>query len=79
MTTTGRRSTLAAANGHQDVVEWLLAHGADIERGNARTTAPLCRRNGQQDVAELLLATRCGHEAQDNDKGRRSPCYRERS
>ncbi|KNC69297.1 hypothetical protein SARC_18195, partial [Sphaeroforma arctica JP610] len=53
----------ASQNGHKDVVELLLAKGADINVKNndslqqfGRTSLYVASENGHKDVVELLLA-----------------------
>jgi ankyrin repeat protein len=57
----------AAANGHKDVAELLLAHGADVNARDNDSVTPLqeAAAYGHKDVAELLLA----HGADVNVKG----------
>jgi ankyrin repeat protein len=57
---------VAAAKGHRDVAELLLAHNAEVDAkaNNGRTPLHMAASNGHQDVVELLL----GHKAEVNAK-----------
>jgi ankyrin repeat protein len=65
----------AAANGHKDVAELLLANKAEVDaKSNAKTTRGgtplhLAAMNGREDVAALLLASKADVNASDH-KGR---------
>jgi len=63
----------AATEGHPDVAEVLIRHGADV---NARISGPgwagftplhWAAYNGQKEVVQLLLSNRADVGAQDND------------
>jgi hypothetical protein len=59
---------LAAAGGHRDEVESLLAKGADINAKDDDGSTPLhaAARRGQRDVAEFLLSKKADIEAKNN-------------
>jgi ankyrin repeat protein len=59
----------AALNGHKDVAELLVAHGADVNAKNNNGSTPLhlaASYKGHKDVAELLLANKAKVNAEDN-------------
>src|SRR5208337_2012632 len=60
---------LAVENGHKDVVELLLAKGADVNAKDKSGVTPLhiAAQKGHRDVAELLLATKADVNAKDNN------------
>jgi ankyrin repeat protein len=50
----------ASAYGHADVLQLLIARGADVnartyERGDLRTPLRLARRNGHEAIARILI------------------------
>ena len=57
---------VATANGHRDVVEWLLERGADGEIGdlNGKTPGMLAREMGDEELMRLLGGV---HEGQDRE------------
>jgi ankyrin repeat protein len=59
----------AAYEGHNDVVELLLAKGANVNAKINDGFTPLyeAASNGQKDVTELLLAKGADVNAKDND------------
>ena len=66
----------ATFNGHKDVVELLLAHGAEINAANNKygaTPLHLAAQEGYKGVAELLLAR--GAEVNAKDKDGETPLY----
>ena len=60
---------LAAANGHKQVVELLLASGcnADAKESTGRTPLHSAAFRGQQDVAEVLIANGSNVNAKTNN------------
>ena len=57
----------AAVGGHKDVVELLLAHGAEVNARYSDGYTPLhyAAANGHKDVVELLLANEADVNAKD--------------
>jgi|WetSurMetagenome_2_1015567.scaffolds.fasta_scaffold32982_3 ankyrin repeat protein len=67
---------LAAASGHKDIVELLLAHGADvnaIDGDDGWTPLHWAANGGHKDAAELLLANKADINAKDGYG--RTPLY----
>jgi len=58
---------LAAKEGHEDIVEMLLAHGAEVNAGDASgdTALSYAAAGGHLDVAQVLL----DHKANVNSRG----------
>ncbi len=58
----------AAANGHKDVVEFLLANKADIDAvtNDGSTALHFAAANGHKDVVDFLLANKADIDAKDN-------------
>jgi ankyrin repeat protein len=60
---------VAAAKGHKDVVQLLLANKADVDAkaNNSRTPLHMAAANGHKDVVELLLANFADVSAKDSE------------
>ena len=59
---------LAVLHNHQDVVEYLLAQGADVNAKTSTGITPLheAAQNGNKEITELLLARKANVNAVDN-------------
>jgi pectate lyase len=64
---------LAALEGHRDVVQVLIANGADLDSQNGGVLTPLCwaARKGHRDVVELLISR--GADVNAKDRRGRTP------